>query len=252
MGTTVATNALLERKGEQHAMLIVRFYPLSLLLPSSDFALLTDQGLQGLDHHRQPNSSSSLRAYAPFLLSCTLSELTFFPSSVAIKKPDVLYKKVVEVDERVVVQWPELSQVEGESLVTGLSGEMVRILEPLNEASVTQSLQELYAEGYRAIGICFAHSYTFPDHERRVAAIAREMGFEHVSVSSELQQMIRFVSRANSTVRPSLPSSSHTLLTPFSRRVPTPTSLPKSVATFPDSPRASRVTLKTVLARSRS
>jgi 5-oxoprolinase (ATP-hydrolysing) len=131
---------------------------------------------------------------------------------LAIKKPDVLYKKVVEVDERVVVQWHELEAAEGEKLVTGLSGEEVRIIQPLDEAAVTRSLQELFDDGYRAIGICFAHSYTFPEHERRVAAIARGMGFEHVSVSSELQQMIRFVSRANSTVRSSFSSVFHGII----------------------------------------
>lgn len=64
---------------------------------------------------------------------------------------------------------------------------------------MTQQLQALYDEGYRCIAIIFLHSYTFAEHERRAAEIARNMGFEHVSVSSELQPMIRAVSRSNST-----------------------------------------------------
>ncbi|GAA6020774.1 hypothetical protein JCM10207_002019 [Rhodosporidiobolus poonsookiae] len=160
MGTTVATNALLERKGEKHAMLITKGF----------------RDLINIGNQTRPR----------------LFEL-------AIKKPDVLYEKVVEVDERVVVEWPELIKEGDTSLKLGKSGEMVRIDTPLDEAAVEAELKKLYDDGYRSIGICFAHSYTFSDHEDRVAAIARSMGFTHVSVSSELQSMIRFVSRANST-----------------------------------------------------
>ncbi|GAA6048754.1 hypothetical protein JCM3770_003943 [Rhodotorula araucariae] len=166
MGTTVATNALLERKGEKHAMLITK-----------GFRDLIDIGNQT----------------RPFLFQ------------LAIKKPEVLYEKVVEVDERVIVQWPELIPADGadttpagDKLVKGTSGDIVRIVQPLDVEKVTTDLKQLFADGFRSIGIVFAHSYTFPDHERAVAAIAREIGFDHVSVSSDLQAMIRFVSRANS------------------------------------------------------
>ncbi|ORY61052.1 Hydantoinase B/oxoprolinase-domain-containing protein [Leucosporidium creatinivorum] len=166
MGTTVATNALLERKGEKHAMLITK-----------GFRDLIDIGNQ-----TRPS----------------LFEL-------AIKKPEVLYSKVVEVDERAIVQWHEivpkdgsLVTPEGDKLVQGVSGELVRIVKPLDVAAVTKDLQDLFDEGYRSIAIVFAHSYTFQDHEKQVAAIARSIGFPHVSVSSELQAMIRIVSRGNS------------------------------------------------------
>ncbi|GAA5937129.1 hypothetical protein JCM10213_007143 [Rhodosporidiobolus nylandii] len=167
MGTTVATNALLERKGEKHAMLITRGF----------------RDLINIGNQTRPNLFA-----------------------LRIKKPDVLYEKIVDVDERVIVQWPELVPTDGslvtptgDKLVRGLSGEVVRIDKPLDEESVTRDLEQLYADGYRSIGIVFAHSYTYPEHENRVAAIARRIGFVHVSVSNELQRMIRFVSRANST-----------------------------------------------------
>ncbi|GAA6038693.1 hypothetical protein JCM8097_002349 [Rhodosporidiobolus ruineniae] len=159
MGTTVATNALLERKGEKHAMLITK-----------GFKDLIQIGNQTRPHLLQ----------------------------LAIKKPDVLYEKVVPVDERVIVQWPDADST-NTTHVQGKSGEMVRIVKPLDGEAVKRDLEKLFQDGYRSIGIVLAHSYTFPDHENRVAEIARAMGFTHVSVSNELQSMIRFVSRPNST-----------------------------------------------------
>ncbi|KAI5479281.1 5-oxoprolinase (ATP-hydrolyzing) [Pseudohyphozyma bogoriensis] len=167
MGTTVATNALLERKGEKHAMVITK-----------GFRDLVDIGNQ-----TRPN----------------LFQL-------AIKKPEVLYSKVVEVDERVVVQWPDnipadgsMVTAEGDELVVGISGEPVRIITPLDVPALTAQLQGLYDEGFRSIAIVFMHSYTYQKHEQIAAEIARKIGFPFVSVSSELQAMIRVVSRANST-----------------------------------------------------
>ncbi|MCQ4644011.1 hydantoinase/oxoprolinase family protein, partial [Blautia coccoides] len=50
------------------------------------------------------------------------------------------------------------------------------------------------------IPLAFIHSYTFPDHERIVGNIAREIGFSHVSLSSEVSPMIKFLPRAHSSV----------------------------------------------------
>ena len=40
-----------------------------------------------------------------------------------------------------------------------------------------------------------AHSYTFPDHELLVGKVASSLGFEHISLSSELLPMIKMVPR---------------------------------------------------------
>lgn len=58
---------------------------------------------------------------------------------LAIKRPDVLYEKVVEIDERAIVEWHELIEegaevsVDGHKLVKGLSGDVVRIIKPLGK-----------------------------------------------------------------------------------------------------------------------
>lgn len=62
-----------------------------------------------------------------------------------------------------------------------------------------QDLQTLYQEGYRSLAIVFVHSYTFPEHELLVGKIAREVGFTHVSESSQLLPMIKMVPRGVSS-----------------------------------------------------
>ena len=44
------------------------------------------------------------------------------------------------------------------------------------------------------------HAYRFPEHEKRVAALARELGFAQVSVSHEVSPLIKLVGRGDTTV----------------------------------------------------
>jgi 5-oxoprolinase (ATP-hydrolysing) len=64
---------------------------------------------------------------------------------------------------------------------------------------VKGDLQKLYDLGYRSLAIVFVHSYTFPLHELQIGALARNMGFKHVSESSQLLPMIRMVPRGASS-----------------------------------------------------
>ncbi|WWC67417.1 uncharacterized protein I206_101325 [Kwoniella pini CBS 10737] len=166
MGTTVATNALLERKGEKCALLVTRGF--------KDLLRIGDQTRPDL-------------------------------FSLHIKRPDVLYEKVVEVDERVTIESrAELlssdadSSPEGDKYVKGLSGDKIRILEPLDTASVRNNLQQLYDEGFRSIAVTLMHSFTYQDHEIEIGRLAKEIGFTQVSLSSQLQPMIKIVPRGQS------------------------------------------------------
>ena len=60
---------------------------------------------------------------------------------------------------------------------------------------VREDLKKLYDDGYRSIAIVLCHSYTYPEHELQVAALARTLGFAHVSASSQLLPMIKLVPR---------------------------------------------------------
>lgn len=119
----------------------------------------------------------------------------------------MLYQKVVEVEERVTLEdfaehpdrkTTDIKTANDLDLVLGLSGEVVRILQRPEEDKIRKGLQELYDEGFRSIAVCLMHSYTFPDHEAVVGKIAEEIGFTHISLSSQLMPMIKFVPRATS------------------------------------------------------
>lgn len=164
---TVATNALLERKGERSALLITKGFKDALEIGYQSRPKLFD---------------------------------------LAIKKPEVLYSEVVEVNERVTMEdstkdpfQPGSVNVGADpALRVGRSGDIIRILEPLDAESTRKSLQTLRQKGYDSISICLAHSYSFPDHENAVRDMAQEMGFRSISASSSLIPMIKLISRGMS------------------------------------------------------
>ena len=172
MGTTVATNALLERKGER-------------------MALVTTQG------------------FCDCLEIGTQARPKIF--ELAISKPEVLYQRVLEIEERVTLEdyaedpdrkrtlVAESGQNAEPDIVEGFSGEAVRVLKRPSKDVVKKRLQELYEEGFRSLSVCLVHGYTFPDHEALVGRIAADMGFTQVSLSHQLLPMIKLVSRATST-----------------------------------------------------
>ncbi|KIM81509.1 hypothetical protein PILCRDRAFT_71913 [Piloderma croceum F 1598] len=202
LSTTVATNALLERKGHKHALLITKGFKDLLLIGNQSRPKIFD---------------------------------------LNIRRPPPLYSTVVEVDERVTLVgytsdphaeenavqfdddgkvkrgyrgdgWDGYGNAEGPGeIVRGLSGEAVRILKKPNLDTVEYDLEKLYADGYRSLAIVFAHSYTFPDHERAVGSLARSLGFTQVSESSQLLPMIKMVPRGVS-------STADAYLTPILRQ----------------------------------
>jgi 5-oxoprolinase (ATP-hydrolysing) len=141
MGTTVATNALLERKGDPTALLITKGFRDALRIAYKNRPRL-------FDRH--------------------------------IVLPELLYQKVVEVDERI-----------------GAHGE---VLHPLDEALAARELRALYLEGYRAVAIVLMHAYRFTQHEEALARIAAEIGFTQISVSHKVSPLMKLVSRGDTTV----------------------------------------------------
>jgi 5-oxoprolinase (ATP-hydrolysing) len=141
MGTTVATNALLERKGERTVLFITRGFRDALRIA----------------YQNRPK---------------------IFARHIVL--PELLYSKVVEIEERV-----------------GAHGE---VLTPLAVGPTRRDLQAAYDEGYRSIAIMCMHGYRYPEHEREVAAMARTIGYGQVSVSQEVSPMMKLVSRGDTTV----------------------------------------------------
>jgi len=141
MGTTVATNALLERKGSRTVLFITRGFRDALRIAYQNRPRI-------FDRH--------------------------------IVLPEMLYSKVVEVEERV-----------------GAHGDLVL---PLNVEATEASLREAYTEGYRSIAIVFMHGYRFPEHERRTAELAKAVGFTQISVSHLVSPLMKLVGRGDTTV----------------------------------------------------
>ncbi|OYU49269.1 MAG: 5-oxoprolinase [Rhizobiales bacterium PAR1] len=141
MGTTVATNALLERKGERTVLITTRGFRDAL----------------ELGYQARPDIFAR-----------------------EIIKPELLYAETVEIIERI--------RTDG------------TIETPLDDAAAREALETLRAKGVTAIAIAFMHAYRYPAHEKRVAAIARGMGFAQVSVSHEVSPLIKLVGRGDTTV----------------------------------------------------
>ncbi|SPO01043.1 related to 5-oxo-L-prolinase [Cephalotrichum gorgonifer] len=168
MGTTVATNALLERKGSKCALLITKGF--------GDLTVIGDQSRPRL-------------------------------FDLDVRKPGALHQKVVEVDERVTqesfaedpLERSFSERVNGSDVKQGVTGEVFRVLTPLDEAAVTKQLEDLYADGFRSIAVCLLHGYNFQEHEKRIGEIAEAVGFEDVCLSHALLPVIKLVHRAHST-----------------------------------------------------
>ncbi|EGV60399.1 5-oxoprolinase [Yamadazyma tenuis] len=169
LGTTVATNALLERKGERMAFLVTKGF--------KDLLKIGDQTRPDL-------------------------------FALRIIKPEPLYEEVVEIDEKVTIpgatEDPERvnfsSKVDGKEYILGASRDVFKVLKDLDESDSRLKLEQLRAKGIKSVAICLVHGYSFQDHERKLKQIAEEVGFEHISVSHELIPMISAIPRAQSTV----------------------------------------------------
>src|SRR6476661_8083766 len=140
MGTTVATNALLERKGDRTLLLITKGFRDALRI----------------GYQNRPD---------------------IFARHIIL--PEMLYERVIEVEERYSAQGEELTAVNPEFI---------------------PCLQQAYDEGIRSCAIVFMHGYRYSEHEQQVAKIAREIGFTQISVSHEVSPLMKLVSRGDTAV----------------------------------------------------
>ena len=141
MGTTVATNALLERQGERTLLVVNRGFADALRIGNQTRPRLFD-----LDIHL----------------------------------PSLLYERVVEIEGRVGVDGSEI--------------------EPLDEVGAAGAFAEAHAAGINACAIVLMHAWKYPEHELRLAELARAVGFTQVSASHQVSALLRLVPRGDTTV----------------------------------------------------
>ena len=80
--------------------------------------------------------------------------------------------------------------------IIGSNGQKYFVDEILNTEHIRFELTQLKAAGkIKSIAIVLMHSYAFDEHELKVASIAREVGFEQVSVSSQIMKRVKLVKR---------------------------------------------------------
>ncbi|WP_264675824.1 hydantoinase B/oxoprolinase family protein [Dactylosporangium fulvum] len=141
MGTTVATNALLERTGERTVLVITKGF---------------GDGLR-IGYQNRP------RIFARHIVL-----------------PELLYERVIEVDERIladgtVLRAPDLDQLAAD-------------------------LRRAHDAGIRAVAVVCLHGHLHPAHERQIGELAERIGFDHVSRSSEVSPLTKLVARGDTTV----------------------------------------------------
>ena len=141
MGSTVATNALLERKGEPTLLAITRGFGDALTIGYQD---RPDLFARRLDRTPPPHAA------------------------------------VAEIAERV-----------------GPDGD---VLIPLDEDAARAALTSARGQGLTSIAIVLMHGYRFPDHERRLAEIAAELGFTQISTSHDVSALIKLIGRGDTTL----------------------------------------------------
>jgi 5-oxoprolinase (ATP-hydrolysing) len=141
MGTTVATNALLERKGERTLLVITRGFRDALRIA----------------YQNRPSIFAR-----------------------AIELPELLYERVVEVDERIAADGTVLRAPDLESLA--------------------RPLREAYDDGIRALAVACMHSHLHPAHEQAIGELAARTGFPQISLSSEVSPLMKLVPRGDTAV----------------------------------------------------
>ncbi len=141
LGTTVATNALLERKGEPTVLVITKGFADALRIGYQNRPRIFDRD---------------------------------------IVLPELLYTRVIEVDERI-----------------GARGEVIT---ELGEDALRRDLRDAYGDGFRSVAVVCMHGYRYPAHEARIGEIARAIGFPQVSQSHRTSPLMKLVSRGDTTV----------------------------------------------------
>ena len=141
MGTTAATNALLERTGDPTVLVITKGFADALRIGYQNRPKL-------FERH--------------------------------IRLPEMLYQRVIEVDERL-----------------NATGEILTAPDP---DTVRVDLQAAFDDGIRSAAIVFMHGYRYPGHEKIVADLAQDVGFIQVSASHRVSPLMKLVSRGDTTV----------------------------------------------------
>ena len=100
--------------------------------------------------------------------------------ALCIDKVPPLYETVVEVNERLAADGS--------------------ILKPLESDLAAANAKALVEQGFRTAAIALLHSYRNPQHEHALAQVLADLGFTHISCSSDLAPLVKLLPRAETAV----------------------------------------------------
>jgi len=227
MGTTVATNALLERRGERCALLTTRGF----------------RDLLRIGNQARPNIFD-LRVRTPGVLpeefvevdECVTLPLLNYNSSKngderttttkrdddgdeddsnsnsphsSLLPPATLRARAgIDLDLAARSDALNLAEAKAEAVQRGIDPSLVRFVEcstgetalvrrPPDLVQARKDLESLLRKGYRSVAIVFKHAAVFPDHEVAVGRLAEQLGFQQVSLSHAVARAVRIVPRAH-------------------------------------------------------
>ncbi|HYO17020.1 MAG TPA: hydantoinase/oxoprolinase family protein [Thermoanaerobaculia bacterium] len=153
--------------------------PMGAELPEIALRLATTRGTNALLEHKGAATALFItRGFADLLRIGTQQRPDLF--ALDIRRPEPLYREVVEVPERL--------SADGSVLI------------PLDVESLRAEAGRLQASGMESAAVALMHSYRNPRHELELGELLRSCGFRYVSLSSRLAPLIKLLPRAETAV----------------------------------------------------
>ena len=92
----------------------------------------------------------------------------------------MLYEEVVEVEGKVILSQEGICQLDKQGMKSvtpekTLTGEGVHVFPDLDEQKLRKDLAGLLVKGVTSIAVALMHSYTYPDHELRIAQVCSKI-----------------------------------------------------------------------------
>ncbi len=148
-------------------------------LPPIDMRLATTRGTNALlERHGALTALFITRGFGDLLMIGDQQRPDLF--ALRIDKSPPLTRTVVEVDERLAADGS--------------------VLEPPDVEGVLAAARRAHSEGIRSAAVALMHAYRNPEHEQRLAQSLYQIGFEHVSCSSDLSPLIKLLPRTETAV----------------------------------------------------
>jgi 5-oxoprolinase (ATP-hydrolysing) len=153
--------------------------PLAAPLPSTRFRLATTRATNALLERKvAPVALFVTEGFADLLVIGDQRRPELFARQIIRSRP--LTDHVFEVPGRIRA-----------------SGDEIR---PLNEPAVRDAAQRARRSGAQTAAVALVNAWARPEHEQRVAAILREVGFNEVVLSSDVSPLIRYLPRLQTTL----------------------------------------------------